>query len=281
MRGLAEYAMSGRRQAVTVAIIFGLIPMLSLLSGAIVALVILRKGMQEGLLVMLWALLPAGLQWAIGDTTPIFMLAGVSILANTLRATGSWSKVLLLATVLGLVLQLSLALQPGYVTELQEIFSELMAQGQELPPLAAGSEASSPEEAVALLLSFYGAYHVLIFTGCLILGRAWQAGLYNPGGFREEFHNLRFDPRVMAVLLALVLGGLAGIAPLDNWMPVFCMAPMFAGLAVIHHVVFNRKLGIAVLVMAYLALLLMSPAIILLGFVDSIFDFRKRWARPE
>src|SRR5690606_27778433 len=76
MRGIVEYAMSGRRQAATVAVLFGLIPMLNLLSGAVVALVILRKGMQDGLLVLLWALLPAGLQWVIGDTMPVFMLIG-------------------------------------------------------------------------------------------------------------------------------------------------------------------------------------------------------------
>jgi hypothetical protein len=60
LRGLAEYAMSGRRQAATVAILFGLVPMLNVLSGSVVALVSLRHGLTEGLLVLLWAALPGG-----------------------------------------------------------------------------------------------------------------------------------------------------------------------------------------------------------------------------
>ena len=81
MRGLAEYVMSGRRQAATVAVLFGLIPMLNLLSGAVVALVMLRKGTQEGFLIMMWALLPAGLQWLVGDTAAVFMVVGVAVLS--------------------------------------------------------------------------------------------------------------------------------------------------------------------------------------------------------
>ena len=100
MRGLAEYVMSGRRQAATVVVLFGLIPMLNLLSGAVVALVGLRKGPQEGFLMMMWALLPAGLQWLVGDTAPVIMVVGVAVLAYALRRTQSWPQVLLLATVI-------------------------------------------------------------------------------------------------------------------------------------------------------------------------------------
>lgn len=280
LRGLAEYAMSGRRQAATVAVLFGLIPLLNLLSGAIVALVTLRKGWQEGMLVVLWALLPASLHWLAGDTSPVLMLVGAWMLAGALRRTESWSNVLLLATGLGLLLQLSLALQPGYVAQVEELFSRMLAEGQALPPAEMdGTPVANAADMVALLLSFYGAYHILVFATCLMIGRSWQAGLYNPGGFRQEFHHLRFDPRIMAVLLALVLGGIAGIAPLAGWLPLFCMAPLFAGLAVIHQVVAARQLGMGMLVLAYGVLLLMAPAIVMLGFVDSAVDIRKRLAK--
>jgi hypothetical protein len=104
MRGLAEYAMTGRRQAILVAVLFGLIPIppLYALSGAVVALVVLRRGLQEGLIVMLWALLSAGLHWLAGSTSPVIVLVGVTALAWLLRNTQSWQKVLLAATVLGL-----------------------------------------------------------------------------------------------------------------------------------------------------------------------------------
>lgn len=87
MRGLAEYAMSGRFQAATVAVLFGMIPGLSIVSGAVVALVTLRRGLQEGLIVALWAALPAGLQWMLGDAGSVFMLLGVLAASQLLRKT--------------------------------------------------------------------------------------------------------------------------------------------------------------------------------------------------
>ena len=127
-----------------------------------------------------------------------------------------------------------------------------------------------------LWLSFYGVEHVLVFTVCLMIGRFWQALLYNPGGFRQEFHNLRMDPRVMVVLLALVLAGLAGLEPLQSWALVFCVIPGLCGLAVAHYVVAARKLANGWLVMTYLLALLATPLIVVVGFIDSWFNLRKR-----
>lgn len=277
MRGLAEYAMTGRRQAVTVVVLLGLIPLLNLLAGAIVALVVLRKGLQEGLLVLLWALLPAGLQWMLGDTTPVFLLVGVTALAQALRNSQSWPRTLLFATGIGLALQLSLVFQQDYVNDVRSMVTELMAEGQSVQVARDGElAAGSPDDVVALWMSAYGAGHFMLFAGCLMLGRAMQAKLYNPGGFREEFHNLRFARGVMAALLALIMIGLFGVAPLNEWVLVLCMVPMLNGLAVIHSVVASRKLGASMLAMAYMVLLFMGPAVVMLGFLDSVLDIRKR-----
>src|SRR5262245_25973148 len=110
MLWLADYAMKGRRQAATVVVLFGLIPVLNLLSGGLVALVTLRKGPQEGFLIMMWALLPAGLQWLRGDTTALIMFIGVMLLAWLLRRRQSWQEVLVGMTLLGIVVQLTLPL---------------------------------------------------------------------------------------------------------------------------------------------------------------------------
>lgn len=281
LRGLAEYSMSGRRQAVTVALLFGLLPMFNLLSGAVVALVTLRKGWQEGFLVLLWALLPAGLQLLLGDASPVFMLCAALMTAQLLRTSSSWPKVLMLMTALGLLTQLSLSVQPAYVAQVTQVIDQMMAEGKTLQLADAGQMSSATvEDVVAMLLQFYGSYHIVIFAVCLILGRHWQALLYNPGGFRQEFHALRLDPRFAGLLLALLLAGELGLAPLNAWVPLFCMAPLLNGLALIHHVVAQRKSGMNWLILAYLAALLMAPAIILLGFADSFANIRKRF-QPE
>ena len=108
MRGLAEYVMLGRRQAIIIVLLCGFFPLLYFFSAATVALVALRKGQREGLLILLWALLPAGLLWAMGDTSPVFLLLGTYVLALVLRNTLSWQLVLLLALAVGLVTQFSL-----------------------------------------------------------------------------------------------------------------------------------------------------------------------------
>jgi len=277
MRGLAEYVMSGRRQAATATVLFGLIPMLNLLSGAVVALVGLRKGPQEGFLMMMWALLPAGLQWLVGDTAPVIMVVGVTILAYALRRTQSWPQVLLLATGIGLLLQMSLPLQTTYVANVESLLDRLMEGTGGIPGAAEGlTFEEARAQVLELWLSFYGVEHILVFTGCLMIGRYWQALLYNPGGFQQEFHHLRMDRRVMALLLALVIAGLLGVEPLADWALVFCVVPGLCGLAVVHYVVAQRNLGAGWLVLTYLLAMLVTPLIVTVGFIDSWFDLRRR-----
>jgi hypothetical protein len=207
------------------------------------------------------------------------------VLAWLLRNTQSWQKVLLAATVLGLVLQLSLPLRPGYVAGFevaieQEINNRIEA-GQPLQ-IPQGSEMvdATPEQVISLLMSFYGAAHMLLFTAALMVARASQARLYNPGGFGQEFHNLRMDPRLMAVAFGIVIAGIYGIPPLAQLLSLFCVIPMLVGLAVIHSVVARLQLGVIWLVITYVVLILMSPImiplVVMLGFADSVIDIRKR-----
>jgi hypothetical protein len=276
MRWLAEYAMSGRRQAATVVVLFGLIPVLNLLSGGLVALVTLRKGPQEGFLVMMWALLPAGLQWLRGDTAPVIIMIGVMLLAWLLRRTQSWRQVLVFTTLLGVLAQLALPLNAEYVQSAEQMLDAALQQNA----AALNAEGVTPEEVKAGLLplwmSMYGTVYVMIFSACLMIGRSWQAQLYNPGGFQQEFHNLRLPPRVMLVLVVLFGLGLAGIQPLVGWTFIFTVAPILCGLAVAHYVVSVRNLGVGVLVLTYLVALMMTPLIMLIGLADSLIDIRKR-----
>jgi hypothetical protein len=277
MRGLAEYAMSGRFQAATVAVLFGMIPGLSIVSGAVVALVTLRRGLQEGLVIALWAALPAGLQWMLGDVGSVFMLLGALAAGQLLRRTESWQQVCVLITVLGLLSQASLVFQQAYVIQMQEVFTALMANGVSLQVIEGGEVVNaSPEQLADVVLRFYGAQQMLVLISCMLLARYWQALLYNPGGFQQEFHNLRFDWRLMLVWLAVILGGVAGIPPLSDWLLIFCMVPILNALAVVHKVVAVRKMGTTWLILAYLLLFIAAPAFVLLGFVDSVIDIRRR-----
>lgn len=280
MRGLAEYTMSGRLQAATVAVLFGLIPGLFIISGATVALVTLRRGPGDGVQTLLWALLPAGLQWKLGNPGAALILLGVMLASLVLRNTRSWQSTAIVLVLGGLLSQMSLSLQEGYLARVGEAVNSLQANGFALQMVVDGEVVTaSADQLIEALLQFYGPYQMVLMLGCMLLGRYWQALLYNPGGFREEFHNLRFDWRLMAVLLVLVGAGFYGQTPLDKWMMMFCLVPILDGLAVVHKVVAQRNMGTTWLILAYLLLFIAAPAFVLLGFADSVVDFRKRLAQ--
>jgi len=276
MRALAEYVMLGRRQAIITVLLCGFFPLLYFFSAAVVALVTLRKGRNEGLLILLWSMLPAGLLLAMGDITPLYLMTGTFALAMTLRNSLSWQMVLLVATAIGLTTQLSLVFQPGYQVQMELFSASLETQLNQ-----DAQTQYTAEQIVDLGISIYGAYHALMVMVCLMIGRWWQALLYNPGGFRQELHNLRIDPRIMVFLLGVILVGLMDIPPLDGWLPLFCIAPMLTGLAIAHYIVAKKAMGAPWLVLIYMTLLMMAPAIILLGMADSLLDLRKRLEPPK
>jgi hypothetical protein len=90
MRGLAEFIMRGRWQALAVAVLGAGSLLFGWLSAAAVALVTLRKGVTDGSWLVLWALLPALLAgWISGDIGSIILLLGTYLLAVVLRVTVS------------------------------------------------------------------------------------------------------------------------------------------------------------------------------------------------
>lgn len=272
MRWLADYAMHGRRQAIIVVLLCGLFPMLYIVSAAMVGLVNLRKEASEGLIILLWSLLPAGLLWTLGDPTPVVLMLSVTALSQVLKRYDSWQLVIMLSAALGIFIQISLSWQTDYVEQVTSIVTDAIAfqqsQGEELPYTA--------EQLIELLLSFYGAYHMTTIILCLMLARWWQAAMYNPGGFQQEFHQLRFAPKLMLLVLGFILAGMMAMSPFDLWLAIFCIPPTFGGIALMHWIVAKKKMSPVWLVMGYMAVFMMAPAIIILGMLDSVLDLRKR-----
>jgi hypothetical protein len=127
--------------------------------------------------------------------------------------------------------------------------------------------------------SMAGTYYATAI-GMAMLARSWQAGLYNPGGFRKEFHSLRLSPAI-AVLCAvtMVLGPVLGLnSLLLAWA---AGTPLFiAGLGLVHGVVSRKQWSGQWVVMFYIALVLLGPSLMMLllvmAFVDSWLDIRGR-----
>lgn len=288
MRALAEFIMRGRREATLVTAGAALLPMLFWLSAAAASLVLLRRGLQDGLGVVVWAVLPALAWWYFGDPRTALVLGGSLALALLLRRRAAWDRVLLASVALGLVYALllgALFAEPiGALTgELQKLLPQALPQAWEQMP---NSERVRLESLMgAVLIGLLGALLQILAVLSLMLARYWQAQLYNPGGFGEEFRALRFHPALAMLLLAgLLLGpslgaGMAMVTPL-------CSVPLvFAGLALMHGLVAQQRLGRFWLVGLYVGLLLFMqlvyPLLAVLAIVDSVFDFRGRASRSK
>ena len=125
MRGLAEFIMRGRWQALAVAVVGAGSLLFGWLSAAAIALVTLRKGVIDGSWLVLWALLPALLAaWMSGDVGSIVLLAGTFALAATLRVTVSLAMAILASVGLGLIGGAALLLISGeFLDQLVLVFS--------------------------------------------------------------------------------------------------------------------------------------------------------------
>jgi len=284
MQGLAEYIMRGRRQATLVVGLSVAIPLLFWFGAVVLALIILRRGLSEGLPVAVWGGLPA-LAWAmLGDPTPLLLLLGTALLAGLLRERSNWQWVALAAAPLGLVyalLLLALLNEPmvALATELQKVMPQVL--GELGKDLSEADMARLQGLMLPILAGLTGAVHAVMALASLIMARAWQARLFNPGGFREEFHQLRLKGWMAVTLLLLAIlgpqfGSMAMLAP------VATVPLLVAGIALVHGVVGIKQASVAWLIVMYVALVIAAqmlvPLIMLLAFIDSLFDFRSRLA---
>jgi hypothetical protein len=115
----------------------------------------------------------------------------------------------------------------------------------------------------------------------LFIARAWQATLYNPGGFGPEFRRLRLGRALPLVTAgAFLLGALADLQfPIDLAM-VAASVLFLQGIAIVHALAGDRVIVLGVM---YVALLFALPQLFMLlsgvGLVDNYVDLRSRWAR--
>ena len=272
MRALAEFTMRGRMQATLAVAGSAVVPLLFWLSAAAGSLVLLRRGFGDAFGVLAWAVLPAMFWWYLGDPSILLVLLGTLTLAQILRASTSWSHVLLGSVAVGVVFALVLGhtsseLIGALATEVTKVLTQLRGESQ-----LSGEELDKLQVALVPTLTGVMASSLQVTCLlCLMLARYWQASLYNPGGFGREFRSLLLGAVVVPALevQAAVLGPL-------------CSVPLIiAGVALGHGLIALKRLAGGWLVGLYLAVLLLGNLICLLAVVDSLFDFRGRLARRQ
>lgn len=283
MLALARWLMQATPYAVGVAALASLIPWLFWLGAAIAGLVTLRKGFAPALPVIIAAALPAGWWWMQGDVIPLASVLLVTLMAVVLRERMRWSEALILgALAASIMVQLGIFTPPGsteaMLTQLREgspevesVLSELTQQGYDTQTLAE-----------LVVGGVTGLVVLIAAVVCLVLARSWQAGLYNPGGFREEFHALRLAPKELAVLV--VLGVVSMLFELPAFSMLIWVPLLIAGIALVHGVIGLKGMNGLWLVAFYLLLITTWPTILivlLIGLIDTFANVRARLARSN
>ena len=285
MKGLAAFVMRGRFQALMVAVAGAGSLLFCWISAAVIALVTLRKGAGAGAWLLAWALLPSGaLLYAYGDSGPLTLLVGTTLLAAVLRSSVNLPLALLACVPVGALTGLGLTAFGGaYLEQIVAAFGQFLGAMEQ--QLSQGGEAVVLARPDAMQVAgMLGAGTAASSALCLLLARYWQAALYNPGGFGQEFRALYYPPVVTAGL-ALGAIGLASAGPeYRTWAMIAVLPLAFAGLALAHAHAAWRGRGRGWLAGFYVAWALFDPVKLLVVFAaiaDSWFKFRQRWSgRP-
>ena len=280
MRALAEFAMRGRLQAVGSVVGLAFLPMGHWLSAALVALVLLRRGVNDGVFLLLLATLPlVGIYGTSGDPGPLIGLVGVACLAWVLRSTQAWPQTLAAAVLVSALGSLVFEqLVDADLDVLVKWYLELASNDADVGSSSAEQEALGRQ----VIMGLFAMGQAYAMIGFLVLARWWQSQLYNPGGLRQEFHQLRLPVPIAATLVILLVVCVAlGTPQAIRWVPLLTVPLVMAAIGWVHWLVGMKGFSGHWLGGFYLILIVMyqfvSPLLASLALMDSWFDLRKNF----
>ena len=295
MQAIARYIMRGRLQAVLVAaaaaLLSLLVPPLNYISSAVIALVTLRKGWNEGLIVIVGAalalMLCAGL---MPDPLKAVLLAAVIwlpvwLLALVLRHTVSLSTMVSAAALIGCLIVVGVYVGVDDPAQFwRNALGGLVEQArQQNETVAADALEKMVTSAAPIMTGMLAAALMLGLALSVFLGRWWQALLYNPGGFGREFHGLRLGRNFALVALAVLAATLAGSGWTGefaaNVLIVIVAAYLLHSLGLMHGVAEAKDINVGWVIAVYALTFIVPQSALLLAaaaFVDSWMDIRAR-----
>lgn len=295
MRTLAAWVLARRINAL-VAIgsftVVGLIfPPLIIVGLSLLGLVTLRKGGTEGLVAALSATLflsvlaAAVKQQAWVDIVVLTLLIGsVWMLALLYRHMAQLAWAILGAGLIGLVFIVGFYAMVSEPEQFWLILLETYFRPAFVEARIVSDEADMDRLISSLsrvLTGGMAAVISVVLIVSLLIARWLQAALFNPGGFRKEFHALRLGRPAAIVMLVLVAASVWGKFPMTTDMAtVVWLLFFFQGIAVVHGLIIQAGMRTGWLVGIYMLIMLVphyaSPVLSGLGFVDTWFDFRRR-----
>jgi len=298
---MASFIMAGRIQAAIFVVLSTLISLvlspLIVFSNAAIALITLRKGWQQGILYALLASVTlVVVSILLQQQASSGLVAGLAtwlpmvLLSSALAVTNSWGKTLQLTLLLGtagvLLFHLMYPDANAFWKPVLEQVKPLLLKTQQTYQLSESNIDEIINNAAHWMTGTFAAAFAIIATLSLIIARNWQALLYNPGGFGEEFRQIRIGKQasiafIVGIAIAVVTANHLIIELIMVGVAVF----MFQGLSLAHSIVKQREMNVRWLVGLYvLMFLLLIQMIVLLatfGLVDNFADFRQKIAKKN
>ncbi|MCD6046977.1 MAG: putative rane spanning protein [Gammaproteobacteria bacterium] len=281
------------RQAMIWTAVLSAIPFLHWFGVLLMLLVTLRQGLQQGIklaaIVAIISVIVFGFVLRLTTDQMVFQFINpliLCLLAYRLRETASWLNVTQMITGLGVLMVITIYLVfPQLAQTWSQLLVAMMKQvAVDRPELLSVWNAG---QMLQLLGGFAVGLRVMLFVtlslSSLIVARYIQAVLYNPGGLRQELYAWRLNFYTGILLLALII--LAAVVRTPIWLsliPVLILPFICVGFTVIHAVTASNKYQWLILLVFYVALLTIAPQLLtlvaLLGCLDSLINFRKRFA---
>lgn len=282
--------------AASFALLSLLMPPISIVSSATVALVTLRRGGYEGILVLLSASLASAIlgffalgnfQFSLGYTLILWL--PVWILSVVLREGRHLSLAFEIASVLGVLFVAGFYLRvenPAmFWQELLNIMLQPMLKVSEIP-------VEQIEQTVVMLAKYMtGILATGSVTGLLLgllLARWWQANLYNPGGFAIEYLSLRMPQRftIMTLVILLIASVSTGVFSELAWNIgiILFMLYAFIGTAIAHTLIATFKAKRFLLPLFYISVFVVPQIVLpvaIIGISDTWLNLRKNITPPS
>ncbi len=305
---LARFILKGPFQAALVvasmALLGLLLPPVSWLSSSAITLVTLVNGFRQGILTMLLAFAAAvgfAMLIFVGQQRGVTPFAAVEMVfyfvlliwlpawmaAVVLRRSVSLAYTLQMMAMAGIAL---VAMVYWLFPDMGEVwrgyFDQLLAGFQtEMEPTDYRALQKFEDRLIHMLPGLFVSSVVSGTLLSLLLGRWWQAVFYNPGGFASEFQSLALGRVATVISLLLIL--------LSTWQTsyllysatmIVLMFYFLQGTAILHAVFSIRKWHRGWLVLAYVLMMFLPQALVLLliaGLIDSWIDIRRRVIPPN
>jgi hypothetical protein len=292
---MASFIMAGRIQAAFFIVISTLIslmlPPLIVFSNAAIALITLRKGWQQGIIYTLLATFTLILvSITLHKSASGGLIAGATtwlpmvLIASALAMTKSWSKTLLLILILSAVgVVLFHIVQPDATAYWKPVLEQMKPLLQQAYQLSDGAIDEKINTVASWMTGTFAAALAIIAIISLIIARNWQAMLYNPGGFGEEFRQIRIGKQAaIALVVGIVIAMLSGNQLIIELIMIGLAIFMFQGLSLAHALVKQRGMSsgwlIGLYVLMFMLLIQMIVLLAAFAIIDNFVDFRKKVA---